>query len=124
MCGRHMRSRDRRLCESLERKFCDSSRDFRRNERFCEELGFRYYEFDGDAYELVENSDNSGSSAEDFDFEYEDEDEFEFDVSNEGSEDMMLMKGGDSSNFMQMSKGGSDKSEKTKKVRLDMYHVL
>ena len=56
----------------------------------------------------------------DFD-DYEDE---EFDVSNEGSEDMMLMKGGDSSNFMQMNKGGSDKSEKTKKVRLDMYHVL
>ena len=36
----------------------------------------------------------------------------------------MLMKGGDSSNFMQMNKGGSDNSEKTKKVRLDMYHVL
>jgi len=74
MCGRHMRSRDRRLCESLERKFCDSSRDFRRNKRFCEELGFRYYEFDGDAYELIENSDNSGSSAEDFDFEYDNSD--------------------------------------------------
>lgn len=74
MCGRHMRSRDRRLCESLERKFCDSSRDFRRNERFCEELGFRYYEFDGDEYELIENSDNSGSSAEDFDFEFDNSD--------------------------------------------------
>ena len=48
----------------------------------------------------------------DFD-DYEDE---EFDVSNEGSEDMILMKGGDSSNFMQMSKESDDKKKKTNKV--------
>ena len=48
----------------------------------------------------------------DFD-DYEDE---EFDVSNEGNEDMMLMKGGDSSNFMQMSKESDDKKKKTNKV--------
>ena len=49
-------------------------------------------------------------------YDYEDEDEF--DVSYEGNEDMMLMKGGDSSNFMQMSKESDDKKKKTKKVRL------
>ena len=65
----------------------------------------------------------------DFD-DYEDE---EFDVSNEGSEDMMLMKGGDSSNFMQMSKESDDKKKKTNKVwsrtyihtmLWDFYHAL
>jgi len=63
-------------------------------------------------------------------YDYEDE---EFDVSNEGSEDMMLMKGGDSSNFMQMSKESDDKKKKTNKVwsrthihtmLWDLYHAL
>jgi len=63
-------------------------------------------------------------------YDYEDE---EFDVSNEGSEDMMLMKGGDSSNFMQMSKESDDKKKKTNKVwsrththtmPRDFYHAL
>ena len=39
-------------------------------------------------------------------------------MSDEGNEDMMLMKGGDSSNFMQLSKESDDKKKKTKKVRL------
>ena len=63
-------------------------------------------------------------------YDYEDE---EFDVSNEGNEDMMLMKGGDSSNFMQMSKESDDKKKKTNKVwsrthihtmLWDFYHAL
>ena len=55
-------------------------------------------------------------------YDYEDEDEF--DVSDEGNEDMMLMKGGDSSNFMQLSKESDDKKKKTKKVRLSSIHMI
>ena len=40
MCGRNMRSKDKRTCRQLEKRFCDKSKDRKRNRKLCDELGF------------------------------------------------------------------------------------
>ncbi len=40
MCGRNMRSGDKKTCRQLEKRFCDKSKDRKKNRKVCDELGF------------------------------------------------------------------------------------
>ena len=60
MCGRNMRSRDKRACDRLEREFCNSRRQIRQNRSLCYQLGFtRYYAELGTDLHEYENEDEN-----------------------------------------------------------------
>ena len=81
MCGRNMRSRDKRACDRLEREFCNSRRQIRQNRSLCYQLGFtRYYAelgTDLHEYENEDENEDNGCNCNDWDGDDEDEDENE-----------------------------------------------
>jgi len=88
MCGRNMRSRDKRACDRLEREFCNSKRQIRQNRSLCYQLGFtRYYAELGTDLHEYENEDENKDNGCNCNERDGDEDENEWNVDDEDEDE-------------------------------------